>query len=266
MAYGEDGLLFRRATTHYLPDHVILLVGEGDFSFSLSLARSFGSASNIVATSLDTRDDLMKKYKKAGFNLALLRELGAHVFHGVDATKMMDHPHLKILRFDRIIFNFPHAGFHGKEDSPKLISKHAELVHGFFRNASAMLRRPWGEVHVSHKTTKPYCDWNIVELAFHSFLTFVCAVDFRPEDYPNYSNKRGDGKKADESFHLGECSTFVFCSSMAAAIHRPPLNCVIWGRSLSVDDRQQRLMSLWRLMVDLLGQHPGVAEMRLRMS
>ncbi|CAI0394946.1 unnamed protein product [Linum tenue] len=242
MAYGEDGLLFRRATTHYLPDHVILLVGEGDFSFSLSLARSFGSASNIVATSLDTRDDLMKKYKKAGFNLALLRELGAHVFHGVDATKMMDHPHLKIL------------------------SKHAELVHGFFRNASAMLRRPWGEVHVSHKTTKPYCDWNIVELAFHSFLTFVCAVDFRPEDYPNYSNKRGDGKKADESFHLGECSTFVFCSSMAAAIHRPPLNCVIWGRSLSVDDRQQRLMSLWRLMVDLLGQHPGVAEMRLRMS
>ncbi|CAI0394942.1 unnamed protein product [Linum tenue] len=205
---------------------------------------------------------------------------------------MMDHPHLKILRFDRIIFNFPHAGFHGKEDSPKLISqsvfpfdflhcrfsgsvltscclhcsKHAELVHGFFRNASAMLRRPWGEVHVSHKTTKPYCDWNIVELAFHSFLTFVCAVDFRPEDYPNYSNKRGDGKKADESFHLGECSTFVFCSSMAAAIHRPPLNCVIWGRSLSVDDRQQRLMSLWRLMVDLLGQHPGVAEMRLRMS
>ena len=38
---------------HYSSFHQILLVGEGDFSFSLCLARSFSSASNIVATSLD---------------------------------------------------------------------------------------------------------------------------------------------------------------------------------------------------------------------
>lgn len=38
---------------HYSSNHHILLVGEGDFSFSSSLARAFGSASNIVATSLD---------------------------------------------------------------------------------------------------------------------------------------------------------------------------------------------------------------------
>ncbi|KAK2986959.1 hypothetical protein RJ640_004920 [Escallonia rubra] len=40
--------------SHYSSSHRILLVGEGDFSFSLSLALSFASASNIVATSLDS--------------------------------------------------------------------------------------------------------------------------------------------------------------------------------------------------------------------
>ncbi|MED6218330.1 Heavy metal-associated isoprenylated plant protein 41 [Stylosanthes scabra] len=33
---------------HYSSWQQILLVGEGDFSFALSLARAFGSASNII--------------------------------------------------------------------------------------------------------------------------------------------------------------------------------------------------------------------------
>ena len=51
-------LLLRRKTErwvkHYSSSDQILLVGEGDFSFSLSLALAFGSASNILATSLDS--------------------------------------------------------------------------------------------------------------------------------------------------------------------------------------------------------------------
>jgi len=39
---------------HYSSKHQILLVGEGDFSFSCSLATCFGSASNIYASSLDS--------------------------------------------------------------------------------------------------------------------------------------------------------------------------------------------------------------------
>lgn len=38
----------------YSSAHKILLVGEGDFSFSLCLARAFGSSTNIVATTVDT--------------------------------------------------------------------------------------------------------------------------------------------------------------------------------------------------------------------
>ncbi|KAB1217254.1 hypothetical protein CJ030_MR4G021067 [Morella rubra] len=40
---------------HYCSSHQILLVGEGDFSFAASLARKFGDAVNMIATSLDSK-------------------------------------------------------------------------------------------------------------------------------------------------------------------------------------------------------------------
>ena len=40
---------------HYSNLEGILLVGEGDFSFSSVLAKALGSAFNIIATSLDSR-------------------------------------------------------------------------------------------------------------------------------------------------------------------------------------------------------------------
>ncbi|XP_020870769.1 heavy metal-associated isoprenylated plant protein 41 [Arabidopsis lyrata subsp. lyrata] len=103
---------------HYSSKHQILLVGEGDFSFSCSLATCFGSASNIYASSLDSFDDVVRKYKKARSNLETLKRLGAFLLHGVDATKLLLHPDLHYRRFDRVIFNFPHTGFHGKESDP----------------------------------------------------------------------------------------------------------------------------------------------------
>lgn len=44
---------------YYSSLHQILLVGEGDFSFSACLAQSFGSASNIVATSRDSFGNIL---------------------------------------------------------------------------------------------------------------------------------------------------------------------------------------------------------------
>ncbi|MED6127879.1 hypothetical protein PIB30_092278 [Stylosanthes scabra] len=199
--------------THYSSDHQILLVGDGDFSFSLSLARSFGSASNILASSLDSYDDVNKKYKQAKFNLDELQKLGACVFHGVDATKMKFLPDLKMRKFDRIIFNFPHAGFYGKEDNLEVIKKHKDLVLGFFKNASRMLRAN-GEIHVNHKTSAPFNNWEIEKLGAQSSLTLIELADFKREDYPGYNNKRGDSYRCDEPFPLGKCSTFKFKCNM----------------------------------------------------
>ncbi|KAJ8755002.1 hypothetical protein K2173_015514 [Erythroxylum novogranatense] len=194
---------------HYSSDHRILLVGEGDFSFSLSLAVSFGSGSNIVATSRDTLGALIKKYKKVESNLETLKYLGASVLHGVDATQMQRHESLRMHKFDRIVFNFPHAGFHGREDNPDMIERHRKLLRRFFSNAINMLEMD-GEVHVTHKTAHPYCLWNIEELASSNSLSLIDSVDFLINDYPGYSNKRGDGANSDDPFPLGECRTFKF--------------------------------------------------------
>lgn len=65
--------------------------------------------------------DVVTKYKNARLNLRILKGLGASVLHGVDAAKMKRHIDLHMRKFDRIIFNFPHAGFFRREDNLLMI-------------------------------------------------------------------------------------------------------------------------------------------------
>ncbi|CAL5063829.1 unnamed protein product [Urochloa decumbens] len=194
---------------HYSSAQDILLVGDGDFSFSLALATAFGSGANLVATSLDTYEALRGKYSKAESNITELKRLGATVLHGVDVNKMNLHPELMNIWFDRIVFNFPHAGFKGKEDDIHMINSHRELVWSFFHSALHLLG-PYCEIHVSHKTGGAYDRWDLEGLAYDASLVLVDKVAFRQEDYPGYNQKRGDGARCDEGFDLGTCFTFKF--------------------------------------------------------
>ena len=95
----------------------ILLVGEGDFSFSRSLLETHGCAS-LVATSFDKQSALQSKYPQSTSNVrALQEEEGCQVLFGVDATKLSKPgasegggKEIKKGNFDRVIFNFPHVG------------------------------------------------------------------------------------------------------------------------------------------------------------
>ncbi|KAK9209949.1 hypothetical protein WN944_002318 [Citrus x changshan-huyou] len=64
-----------------------------------------------------------RKFEEARSNFDTLKKLGASILHGVDATEMKDHPELSKRKFDRIIFNFPHAGFHGREDDDEFLDE-----------------------------------------------------------------------------------------------------------------------------------------------
>ncbi|PKI78816.1 hypothetical protein CRG98_000776 [Punica granatum] len=194
---------------HYSSNHNILLVGEGDFSFAACLARAFGSAPHIVATSLDSRVKLESKYSRASINLEELEYRGCTVLHGVNAHTMSEHPSLIHKSFDRIVYNFPHAGFFDKEDDPLQIKVHRELVEGFLKSASSMLSYN-GQVHITHKTAYPFSAWDIVGLAKKVGLYLLDEDKFMPKRYPGYVNKRGEGPRCDESFPIGSCSTYKF--------------------------------------------------------
>ncbi|KAK1292044.1 Uncharacterized protein QJS10_CPB17g00350 [Acorus calamus] len=145
--------------------------------------------------------------------------MGATLLHGIDATKMKHYPDLSMRKFDRIIFNFPHAGFKWNEKEMRQIKLHRQLIRGFFNNASHMLR-PDGEIHINHKKGIPYSNWNLKKIAEENSLVLLECVDFKSEEYPSYENKIGDGSNCDKPFFLGECGTFKFAIGHA---HKKPM-------------------------------------------
>ncbi|XP_071736212.1 uncharacterized protein At4g26485-like [Rutidosis leptorrhynchoides] len=195
---------------HYSSNHKLLLVGEGDFSFSLCLATAFGSAHNIVATTIDTHKELVKKYSNAIGNMTELEEKGCVVLCGVDATTMSQHFFLTTQRFHRIVYNFPHVGFSYPEANACQIKLNKQLVKGFFKNAKVLLKKEDGEIHVTHKVGDPYDKWDLVKKANKTGLVLYETAPFFKHMYPGYAQKRAHGRSPDSAFQLGESITYMF--------------------------------------------------------
>ncbi|GAB4836019.1 hypothetical protein Ancab_000937 [Ancistrocladus abbreviatus] len=193
----------------YTSSQKMLLVGEGDFSFSACLAVAFGTAANMVATSLDSREFLLENYSMAMWNILELTSRGCMVMHGVDATKMASHHSLHTMIFDRIIFNFPHAGiFRNSGASPtSQICQHQRLVSMFLENAKGMIKED-GEIHITHKSNDFFQLWEIQQLAADEGLYLVEAVRFNHRDYQGYSTKFGFG--GDKYFNCNPSKTYKF--------------------------------------------------------
>ncbi|VFQ91732.1 unnamed protein product [Cuscuta campestris] len=205
---------------HYSSGHKILLVGEGDFSFSACLAAAFGSAANMTATSLDSEEFLTTNYCKAFLHLRELKRRGCKVMHGIDATYMIYDPSLAGSTFDRIIFNFPYAGFFKAVPRPSQLSCHQALVRLFLSNAKRMLREN-GEIHITHKTNGFHREWGIGLIGLQEGLELAAAVDFDVADYAGYSNKYGFG--GDNHFDPSPSQTYMFRLPRTAAA--TPLQC-----------------------------------------
>ncbi|KAL3734561.1 hypothetical protein ACJRO7_023848 [Eucalyptus globulus] len=183
----------------------------------------FGSAANMVATSLDSRDMIKMNYSRSAVdNLEKIEDFGGTVLHEVNAHTMSKHPILRRKSFDRIVYNFPHAGFYGPEESLLQIELHRDLVRGL-KNAKTMLTED-GVIHVTHKTAHPYSKWEIEKLAEEQGLFLVEKVRFSVRDYKGYVNRRGKSPNCYSTFRIGEASTYKF-SKNDHGIHRDNTSC-----------------------------------------
>lgn len=122
-------------------DH-ILLVGEGDFSFTRSLAIEHGCA-NVTATSYDSAEDVRSKYPTFTPIATELSQLTPPVplYHSIDATKLSSYKQLRCKRdddgndeqegWDIITFMFPHTGGLSTDVNRQVRANQALLVEFF---------------------------------------------------------------------------------------------------------------------------------------
>ena len=144
---------------HPKNNSVVLLIGEGDFSYCRALVSAFESVQlgldadegietdsnsssgkkwKVVATALDTREIVLRKYRKASGNLAWLENRKeVEILFGIDGTKLHQDRELKrifnpsVRAPTRIIFNFPHTGA-GIKDRERNIVAQQKMLQGFF--------------------------------------------------------------------------------------------------------------------------------------
>ena len=181
----------------FSPTDRILLVGEGDFSFSSSLLNAHG-CTRLVATSYDKISMLLSKYPQAAAHIAALEAEGnCIVRHGVDATKLGKPgvaegagggKEVKKGGFDKVVFNFPHVGGLTK-DVNRQVRHNQELLVEFFKAALPLLD-PSGSVIVTIFDGEPYELWNVRDLARHVGLKVERSFKFQASAYPGYTHAR----------------------------------------------------------------------------
>ncbi|KAF8079115.1 hypothetical protein FPV67DRAFT_96949 [Lyophyllum atratum] len=134
----------RRATIPFRHTDKILLIGEGNFSYARALVCDPPSGlqdlppKNVTATAYDKEEECYEKYADARDIVADLRARGMEILFGVDATRLEKIAALKGRRWNRVVWNFPHAG-KGITDQDRNILSNQVLILAFLRSASKVL-------------------------------------------------------------------------------------------------------------------------------
>lgn len=191
----------------------MLVVGDGDFSFSLSIAHSdpLRAAKRLAVTSYDTEEAFCSIYATSRDNLSALRQMGVSTQFSVDATHLT--ASLVVAQYDVILWNFPCVcDVLGADGQSSELAANCSLVSAFFANISSFLS-PAGEVHLTHKTIEPFSWWDIPALAAKEGYRLAGDVVFDKCRYPGYTNRKALDKK---SFTCNDAKVTPYATAIAA--------------------------------------------------
>lgn len=218
----------------------ILTVGDGDFSFSLSLAKGLDitketqeSGPMMVATSYEPINSLKAIYPMVVKTTSDLRNRGVTVLHEIDANFLLTGsnplPEKYQHTFDVIAWNFPCVrALAGADGQVSEIDMNISMLRQFFSSVSRLLKntstncdsnsdttsdvktQSLSEVHITHKTMEPFSWWDIVSLAQENGLVYQGSMVFDKYLYPGYVNRKALDKK---SFPMHDAQVlFTFCA------------------------------------------------------
>lgn len=204
----------------------VLTVGDGDLSYSLDVLRNAKRQRlllSLVATTLDSREELLKRYGEVVAASIAELEAGEDVrgdlagtgpvqsrcFQGIDGTALAETLSEEICgggsAFDRVDWLFPHTG-------QKKIQTNRALLRGFFLSARPLLKAG-GTLRVAlcagqggtpqEEPHRKYGDsWHVVEQAACAGLVLTSVTNF-DEELAALSSYRSTGhRKSARSFHV----------------------------------------------------------------
>eukprot|EP00457_Paulinella_chromatophora_P006850 gb/GEZN01006870.1/.p1 GENE.gb/GEZN01006870.1/~~gb/GEZN01006870.1/.p1 ORF type:complete len:367 (-),score=26.77 gb/GEZN01006870.1/:382-1482(-) len=201
---------------HYVklqPGKSVLVVGDGDFSFSESLMDMVGRDVRITATGLDTEAEVLVKYPSAAGHIRAVRSKGGRVEHGVDATAL--HAIFPKERFDLVIFNFPHSG-------QQRVHVNRVLLRDFFSSAARLFVSE-GQVNLTLKCKPPYSEWQMDEAATSAGFRRQAALYFDVKAFTHYAHVTTDPNAKQIDYRA--VKTFVFaCQAVSESWRIEPLS------------------------------------------
>ena len=138
----------------------VLTVGDGDLSYSVALARAFGSTIQLTATTLLSEAELLETYAASRVILDELNDRGVCVRHGIDATSL-ESASPPLGPQDHVLFNHPHLGLADLRDVQVHARRHEVLVAHYLASA-AIVSAEGGCIHLTLCGNQPRA-WSVSE-------------------------------------------------------------------------------------------------------
>lgn len=206
----------------------VLTVGDGDLSFSYSLA-SLGV--DVIPSVYETKDEFIDKYVD-NFYDKLTREFNTETVFDFDVTKKINKSPEE---WDILVWNFPHTGQGIKNQEHNVFSQQ-KLLSKFFSILNNLMTKRNGDQVVTPLVVKnvqddlpivnnnvietkskliyitiwcgePYDSWNVKKIASKNNFKCLFSFPFTPDLYPFYRHVKTKGSK---SLFSKPARTFVF--------------------------------------------------------